>query len=51
MIEAKLVYQPVLRAMRRAADEMGNSRPLMRSVAGIMMRAVEDSDSPISSRA
>lgn len=42
MIEAKLVYEPVLRAMRRAADEMGNSRPLMRSVAGIMMRAVED---------
>lgn len=42
MIEARLEYQPVLRAMRRAADEMGNSRPLMRSVAGIMMRAVED---------
>jgi len=42
MIEAKLEYQPVLRAMRRAADEMGNGRPLMRSVAGIMMRAVED---------
>lgn len=42
MIEARLEYMPVLRAMRRAADEMGNSRPLMRSVAGIMMRAVED---------
>lgn len=42
MIEAKLVYQPWLRAMRRAADEMGNARPLMRSVAGIMFRAVED---------
>lgn len=42
MIEARLVYQPWLRAMRRAADEMGNARPLMRSVAGIMFRAVED---------
>lgn len=42
MIEARLEYQPVLRAMRRAADEMGNGRPLMRSVAGIMVRAVED---------
>lgn len=42
MIEAKLEYQPVLRAMRRSADEMGNTRPLMRSVAGIMFRAVED---------
>jgi phage virion morphogenesis protein len=42
MIEAKLQYQPVLRAMRKAAAEMGASRPLMRSIAGIMFRAVED---------
>lgn len=42
MIEARLEYKPVLRALRRAADEMGNGRPLMRSIAGIMMRAVED---------
>lgn len=42
MIEAKLEYQPLLKALRRAADEMGNARPLMRSVAGIMLRAVED---------
>lgn len=42
MIEARLEYQPVLKALRKAADEMGNSRPLMRSIAGIMMRAVED---------
>lgn len=42
MIEARLEYQPVLRAMRKAADEMGRGRPMMRSVAGIMMRAVED---------
>lgn len=42
MIEARLEYKPVMRALRRAADEMGNSRPLMRSIAGIMMRAVED---------
>lgn len=42
MIEARLEYKPVLRALHRAADEMGNSRPLMRSIAGIMFRAVED---------
>lgn len=42
MIEAKLEYKPVLNALRRAANEMGNTRPLMRSVAGIMFRAVED---------
>jgi phage virion morphogenesis protein len=42
MIEARLEYQPVLKALRKAADEMGNSRPLMRSIAGIMLRAVED---------
>lgn len=42
MIEAKLEYQPLLRALRQAASEMGNARPLMRSVAGIMLRAVED---------
>lgn len=42
MIEAKLEYKPVLDAMRRAANQMGNTRPLMRSVVGIMFRAVED---------
>lgn len=42
MIEARLEYKPLLRALRQAAGEMGNARPLMRSVAGIMFRAVED---------
>jgi phage virion morphogenesis protein len=42
MIEAKLQYEAPIRALRRAAAEMGNTRPLMRSVAGIMLRAVED---------
>lgn len=42
MIEAKLEYKPVLNALRRAANEMTNTRLLMRSVAGIMFRAVED---------
>lgn len=42
MIEAKLEYKPVLNVLRRAANEMGSTRPLMRSVAGIMFRAVED---------
>lgn len=42
MIEARLEYKPILNALRRAAGEMGNTRPLMRSVAGIMFRAVED---------
>ena len=42
MIEARLEYKPVLNALRRAATEMSNSRPLMRSVSGIMLRAVED---------
>lgn len=42
MIELTLQYEPVLRAWRRAAAEMGDARPLMRSVAGIMHGAVED---------
>ena len=42
MIEAKIDYQPVLKALRRAADQMANTRPLMASMAGIMHRAVED---------
>lgn len=42
MIEAKLEYKPVLAALRRAADQMTNTRPLMRAVSGIMFRAVED---------
>lgn len=42
MIEARLEYRPVLDAMRRAAAEMGDKRPLMRGIAGIMFRAVED---------
>lgn len=39
MIEARIEYQPVLAALRRAADQMGNSAPLMANVAGIMHRA------------
>lgn len=42
MIELSLQYEPLLRAWRRAAGEMRNTQPLMRSMAGIMMRAVED---------
>lgn len=42
MIESKLDYKPVLDALNRAAAGMRNTRPLMRSVAGIMLRAVED---------
>lgn len=42
MIELQLEYEPVLRAWRRAAEAMGNTRPLMRDMAGIMHRAVED---------
>lgn len=42
MIELKLEYEPVLRAWRRAAAELGDTRSLMRGVAGIMFRAVED---------
>lgn len=42
MIDVKLEYRPVLDALRRAAGEMSDTRPLMRGVAGIMMRAVED---------
>lgn len=42
MIELDIEYEPVLRAWRRAAGVMGDTRPLMRGVAGIMFRAVED---------
>jgi phage virion morphogenesis protein len=42
MIELQLEYEPVLRAWRRAAGAMHDTRPLMRSMAGIMFRAVED---------
>lgn len=42
MIELQLEYEPVLRSWRRAAGVMSNTLPLMRSMAGIMMRAVED---------
>lgn len=42
MIEAHIAYRPVIAALRRAAAEMDDKRPLMRSVAGIMFRAVED---------
>jgi phage virion morphogenesis protein len=42
MIELGIEYEPVVRAWRRAAAEMGNTRPLMRGAAGIMFRAVED---------
>ncbi len=42
MIESRLDYAPVLRAARRAASEMQDKRPLTRSIAGIMFRAVED---------
>lgn len=42
MIEARLEYKPLLAAMRRAAAEMNDKRPLMRAVAGIMINAVED---------
>lgn len=42
MINAKLEYAPVINALRRAAAEMGNARPLMGAVAHIMSRAVED---------
>jgi len=42
MIESRLEYRPVIKALRAAAAEMSDARPLMRSVAGIMLRAVED---------
>jgi phage virion morphogenesis protein len=42
IIVPTLSYAPVMAAMRRAAGQMGNTRPLMRSIAGIQMRAVED---------
>jgi phage virion morphogenesis protein len=42
MIEGQILYKPVIAALRRAAAEMTDKRPLMRSVAGIMFRAVED---------
>ena len=42
MIDARIEYKPLIGALRRAAGEMKNARPLMRTVAGIMFRAVED---------
>lgn len=42
MIEIKLEYDAVISAWRRAAAQMATTTPLMRSTAGIMMRAVED---------
>lgn len=42
MIKLELTYEPLLRAWRRAAGEMENRRPMMRSIAGVMFRAVED---------
>lgn len=42
MIEWRIDYKAVTDAMRRAASQMSDTRPLMRSVAGIMMNAVED---------
>lgn len=42
MIELSLEYEPVLRALHRAAAEMRNPTPMMRSLAGIMLQAVED---------
>ncbi|HQR97584.1 MULTISPECIES: phage virion morphogenesis protein [unclassified Polaromonas] len=42
MIQSRIEYKPVLNALRQAAGQMGDKRPLMRSVAGVMFRAVED---------
>jgi len=42
MIQSKLEYKPAINALRRAAAQMGNTRPLMGAVAHIMSRAVED---------
>lgn len=42
MIEARLEYKPILNVLRQAAAQMRDRRPLMRSVAGVMFRAVED---------
>lgn len=42
MIELSLEYEPLLRAWRNAAGAMGNTQPLMRGVAGVMFRAVND---------
>jgi phage virion morphogenesis protein len=42
MIEMRIDYSAVMSAMRKAAGEMGNARPLMSSVASIMASAVED---------
>lgn len=42
MIEARIEYKAVITAMKRAAAEMGDKRPLLRGIAGIMMVAVED---------
>ena len=42
MIHAKLEYKPVIDALRRAATQMTNTRPLMMMVSGIMRDAVEE---------
>lgn len=42
MMRGRLDYKPVVDSLQQAASVMRNTRPLMRSVAGIMMRAVED---------
>lgn len=42
MIESRIDYKPVVNALKRAAAQMTDKRPLMRMVSGIMMRAVED---------
>ena len=42
MIEVHIDYAPAIDALKRAAAAMADARPLMRSVAGIMQRAVED---------
>ncbi len=42
MIEARIEYKPILNALRQAAAQMNDKRPLMRSVAGVMFRAAED---------
>lgn len=36
MIEARIEYRPVLDALRRAAAQMANTKPLMAAVAGIL---------------
>lgn len=42
MIEARIEFSAVMGSLRRSAAVMQDTRPLMGSVAGIMMRAVED---------